>query len=582
LIGGLGLFVGLLAWPGALAGGLAAVRVEPWWVARAAVVAVAVLLPVLAVVRHRWPGYRGYAFAAVLAAALPLPIAAVLAGGWSEPSGGYAAVALLLIGAAVALLPGVVSHTVTASGPVAAPLRVASGPVAAAGAVALFPGCWLLAALAPGLSVLLVAPYGWLDEVWSGRPAGVGLSPFGASLPDPADAPALAVLALALLLPLAGRLGWRAAAGWVSPLPLVAVPLALAAAGVRWPVVPAASLLCGLGLLLAVALRGTGRRAATVAVVVGSLLVGSGLAGGLPTRAGTLAGWGLTVVVATVAGAAGRTLTARLAGWLAAVGAATVLAVLAGLAAELAAYRGGFGVLGVAALALLLGVLLGARRPVESVAVQAAAHGAAVTALLLALPAPRYAAAVCTLWGVALGLRAMWPGERGERRRILVVAAASVQLLGWWLLLAAGQVAVIEAYTVPAGAVALLAGWLASRGRPGLSSWLTHGPALAAVFLPSLASVLVQDGQPVRRLLLGTGALVVVLAGAAARRQAPVLVAGGVLVLVALHELLLVWDLLPRWIPLAAGGLLLVGLAMTLERRRRDMARMRAAVTRMT
>jgi len=43
----------------------------------------------------------------------------------------------------------------------------------------------------------------------------------------------------------------------------------------------------------------------------------------------------------------------------------------------------------------------------------------------------------------------------------------------------------------------------------------------------------------------------------------------------------LVWDLLPRWIPLAAAGLLLVGLAMTLERRRRDLARVRAALTRM-
>jgi hypothetical protein len=51
---------------------------------------------------------------------------------------------------------------------------------------------------------------------------------------------------------------------------------------------------------------------------------------------------------------------------------------------------------------------------------------------------------------------------------------------------------------------------------------------------------------------------------------------------VALHEVVLVWDLLPRWIPLAAGGLLLVGLAMTLERRRRDLDRFRAALTRMS
>jgi len=60
-----------------------------------------------------------------------------------------------------------------------------------------------------------------------------------------------------------------------------------------------------------------------------------------------------------------------------------------------------------------------------------------------------------------------------------------------------------------------------------------------------------------------------------------VVIGGGVLLLVALHELTLVWDLLPRWIPLAAAGLLLVVLAMTLERRRRDLARFRAALIRM-
>jgi hypothetical protein len=90
------------------------------------------------------------------------------------------------------------------------------------------------------------------------------------------------------------------------------------------------------------------------------------------------------------------------------------------------------------------------------------------------------------------------------------------------------------------------------------------------------------DGHLLRRLLLGAGALAVVLLGAATRLQAPVVIGGGVLTAVAVHELALVWELVPRWIPLAAGGLLLVGLAMTLERRRRDLARVRAAVGRMS
>ena len=40
-------------------------------------------------------------------------------------------------------------------------------------------------------------------------------------------------------------------------------------------------------------------------------------------------------------------------------------------------------------------------------------------------------------------------------------------------------------------------------------------------------------------------------------------------------------DLLPRWIYLAVGGLTLITLAATYERRRRDVTRLRAAVGRM-
>jgi hypothetical protein len=219
---------------------------------------------------------------------------------------------------------------------------------------------------------------------------------------------------------------------------------------------------------------------------------------------------------------------------------------------------------------------------VEGRAVQAAAHAGAVLALLLTAGSPRYAAAVCTFWGLALGVRALRPGERTAVRHGLIVAAATAELGGWWLLIVAERVSTLEAYTLPAAAVALLAGRLALRSRPGLSSWIAYGPALAAALLPALASVLVGDGHPLRRLLLGLGALAVVLVGAHARLKAPVVTGGGVLAVVALHEITLVWDLLPRWIPLAAGGLLLVGLAMTLERRRRDLDRFRAALTRMS
>ncbi|HEX2773885.1 MAG TPA: hypothetical protein VHN18_15835, partial [Micromonosporaceae bacterium] len=62
----------------------------------------------------------------------------------------------------------------------------------------------------------------------------------------------------------------------------------------------------------------------------------------------------------------------------------------------------------------------------------------------------------------------------------------------------------------------------------------------------------------------------------------PVAVGGFVLVVLALRELAAWWDLLPRWVPLAVAGLALVALAMTYERRRRDLARLRDGFTRMT
>jgi hypothetical protein len=76
--------------------------------------------------------------------------------------------------------------------------------------------------------------------------------------------------------------------------------------------------------------------------------------------------------------------------------------------------------------------------------------------------------------------------------------------------------------------------------------------------------------------------MLVVLGGSVRRRQAPVVVGGSVLAIVALHEIVLLWDRLPRWIPLGLGGAVLVTLAMTYERRRRDVARLRQAVGRMS
>ncbi|NES39477.1 hypothetical protein G3554_25550, partial [Micromonospora sp. PPF5-17] len=381
--------------------------------------------------------------------------------------------------------------------------------------------------------------------------------------------------------------GWWFPALAASPFVAVALPVLLAAAGVPWPVVPAVVFGTGLGALLVAALAPPRPALLPVALPLGAVLVLPGLGGLLATRAGTLVGLGALVVAAAVAGVAGRSAGIRLAGWLATVAATTGFAVTATLAAGQPVRTAAFAVLAVAALVLHAVPLLrpngGSRAgAIGSAALEAAAQAAAVLALLLTGGALRHAAAVCVLWGVAVAVRVLRRGESPAGRRALAAVAGGSELLGGWLLLAAGGVAVLEAYTAPAAALALAAGLVALRTRPGLNSWLALGPGLAAALLPSLVSVVAaSDPQPWRRLALGVVALAAVLAGAARRWQAPVVLGAAALVPLALHELARGWDLLPRWIFLGLGGLALIGLAATYERRRRDLARLRALVGRM-
>ena len=142
----------------------------------------------------------------------------------------------------------------------------------------------------------------------------------------------------------------------------------------------------------------------------------------------------------------------------------------------------------------------------ESGLVEVAAHATAVAALMLASGSLRHAAAVCTLWGAAIGLRALWPVDRPR-----IYAAIGCELLAYWLILVAGQVTLLEAYTVPGAGVALLVGWLVARARPETHSWAAYGVALLAGFGPSALTLLNGPGSPTRRLLLGLAGLIVVV-----------------------------------------------------------------------
>ncbi|MFG2048144.1 SCO7613 C-terminal domain-containing membrane protein [Micromonospora sp. NPDC048935] len=596
-VAGVGLLVAQLALPGAVAVALFAGGAPPWWQARLALAAAGLpLVAVLAARRHRIE-LTGYAvIGAVVAVTVPGLTPLIVAG--NEPLPLYAALATL----GVALVARWERPAAGDREPVRRAVPLAAGGLLAA--------LTILAAL-PTVWGALVSPYGGRGRVWSGVPTLVA-DPMALS-----RGLALAVLALAVVV--AGR-GVRARVLPALPFVAAALPVLLVAIGTPWPVLPVVVLLTGLAALLIAALA-VRPAFAPVAVPVGAVLTVSGVAGLLATRAGTLAAEGVLLVVAVVVAVGARVFEVRVAGCLAGVGAASALAVTAPLAGGLPLRAAAYPLLAVAALVLAVAATTTGPRaataalrpgdvtppppgdaavplradaavPLPAAAVaprlrvgrvlDAAAQAVALVAAVLAVEVARHLATVCVLWGAAVALRLLRRGESAGRRWAFAGIAAGSELLGAWVLLAAGGVTVLEAYTLPASALALGAGLLALRTRPGLTSWPALGPGLVAALLPSLVSVLAgSDPQPWRRLLLGAAALGAVLAGATRRWQAPVLLGGGVLALLALHEVARGWDLLPRWIYLGAGGLALVGLAATYERRRRDLARLRATVARL-
>ena len=147
-----------------------------------------------------------------------------------------------------------------------------------------------------------------------------------------------------------------------------------------------------------------------------------------------------------------------------------------------------------------------------------------------------------------------------------------------WVRLAVWEVGSPEAYTLPVTLPALVVGLLRRRRDLTVSSWTTYGPGLAVTLVPSLVAAW-GDTHWLRPLLLGLAALAVTLLGARHRLQAPLLLGGATLALVALHELApyiaQVVDALPRWVPPALAGLALLALGATYEHRLRDARRVR-------
>ncbi|WP_329212892.1 hypothetical protein OG257_31525 [Streptomyces sp. NBC_00683] len=467
------------------------------------------------------------------------------------------------------------------------PQPVGRGVLVASAAVTAGAVLWAL----PAVAAVLLGPVSVLTDVWAGTP-GSFRGALGPSMPWPESAASPVVLVLVAGLSAALYAGWDRVRGTLlSPRP-------------GWRVVAAAGAMV-LGWGAALTLPAVVDVPYAVAVGVELVLVAGLLAVAVRQGAGAL---GLTALVCALVGAASAGLLALaaepatyavfvcllvlFAGAAARSGSAAVQSVLAGASVlcaivpvSAAGASLGWSAPHTAPLVLVVPavtVLLGARLRVAAVALTLELTGAfgALVAVGLAVTDAPFLALVLALCGVLAAGTAVRP----DRRPVAGYLAAALFVMAAWVRLVASEVSDPEAYTLPVSVIAFVVGYLRRRTDPAASSWVAYGPALSMTMVPSLVVAWV-DPHWLRPLLLGVAALVVTLAGARFRLQAPLVLGGSVLALVGLHELaphvVQVFDALPRWAPPALAGLLLLALGATYEQRLRDARRVRESLGRM-
>ncbi|MEU7663213.1 SCO7613 C-terminal domain-containing membrane protein [Streptomyces lincolnensis] len=457
------------------------------------------------------------------------------------------------------------------------------GVLWASGAVQALAVLWAL----PVVGVAVLGPGAWVERAWSGAPADMraAVTP---DLPWPPDATAVPVVlaAVAIVLALAVRdTAWhpRALVGalclsWTTVLTLPAVlELPYTVGLLVYGVTTAGALAVATLASPTTAPASETPQAAHIRLTATQLALVTSLSLALLSLASQTAT--LTVLSLLTALFATAATRARIAPFTApaALAHATALACATGAAAGWTTASTALLVLVVPAVAALLAPRLDGPR--TTVPVEATGAAAALLAIGLAVTDPPLLALVLALCGVITAGTAVRPD-----RRPLGYAATALFVLATWVRLASWDIGTPEAYTLPVTVPALLVGALRRRRDPQASSWTAYGPGLAATLVPSLLAAWGDPGWT-RPLLLGTAALVVTLLGARYHLQAPLVLGGSVLALVALHELApyiaQVAGTLPRWVPPALAGLLLLALGATYEQRLRDARRVRNILTKM-
>jgi len=155
---------------------------------------------------------------------------------------------------------------------------------------------------------------------------------------------------------------------------------------------------------------------------------------------------------------------------------------------------------------------------------------------------------------------------RRERRSLYSIAAGAAAMVATWAWLGAAHVTIVEAYTAPAAALALSVGLFEWRRGPA-RSWLALGPAIVVGLGPTLLVGIAQD-DTARTLVAALVAFAIVGFGAWKRLQSPLVLGSFALLILAVDTFGPAVARLPRWLPLAIVGVLLMWIGATFETRR--------------
>ncbi|HEY8471990.1 MAG TPA: permease [Natronosporangium sp.] len=586
-VGGTAVTATLLALPGGL-GALAVTNGEDRGVALLAALAGTSLgLALLAVLRRPFADYLPYGTVGITAGATGTALATLASP--AHPTGVYAAAAVLLAVLAELVRAEERRSRAARIGRAAMPRTTVTPPMGALLA-ATTPAVLALLAIAPALTAALVTPYQTLGQIWQGPPP---------ALVNTATVPATSVLA-ALLLTLAAALAavgfggavTRQAVPLVAPGLAVTVLIAPAAFGAPFPVGTVAALAVFTISMLGVALTppppptrdARALRAARLVVLgIGLAAGGAGLAGSLADPQLTWGTFGGAIAVGATAALGGRTRSGRLLGWLGATAAAQAFALTTACLVGATRPQAGFALLAVAAVALLVAARLNRlRRPAaapELAAIEWLGGYVSLTfAVVLAVGSLADVAAMLIGAGTVLGVAALRPGRAELERRIHWWIAAIAEVVAAWIIMAQFEVGLLEAYTLPFAAFALIVGGLELRYRPELSSWMTYGPGLIAALGPSLLLVITTTSpSPGRQIWVILGGVAALLIGSRLGQRAPLIIGSVVTAVAALHLL----SLAGPWLLLIPIGLLLLFLGANREKHQRDLERLRGAYSRM-